>query len=193
MDNYNPNSNIPNQPYDQANNPYIPNQANNPNMSNQVNNPYMPNQANNPYMPNQVNDPYMMNGPQMQQPVNKRSDMTPEDAHNANMLCIISLVCHFAVPVLVSFFTSIISGVNGAGDISNASNAAIRLFTSISGISVLASWVLMIIVRVKYKESTFGKVVMWIYIGLLILSIVAIIILVIACVGLIKECQGCPG
>ena len=47
----------------------------------------------------------------------------------------------------------------------------------------------MIIVRVKYKNNTFGKVIMWIYIILLALGIIAVIILIVTCVNIIRECN----
>ena len=41
--------------------------------------------------------------------------------------------------------------------------------------SYIASWVLMIIARARFKESKFAKILMWVYIGLVALVIISII------------------
>ena len=48
----------------------------------------------------------------------------------------------------------------------------------------------MIIARVKYKESVFAKVLMWVYIGLVTLAILAIIAFIAWCMA---SCSGMPG
>ena len=48
----------------------------------------------------------------------------------------------------------------------------------------------MIIARVKYKESKFAKVLMWVYIGILAASVIAIILVIAMCAYMLKDCQG---
>ena len=104
-------------------------------------------------------------------------------------MCVISLVCHFIVPFLGSFLLGgMTSSFSETNDVS-AGSTITSLFSLIVSCSYLASWVLMIIVRVKYKNNTFGKVIMWIYIILLALGIIAVIILIVTCVNIIRECN----
>jgi len=48
----------------------------------------------------------------------------------------------------------------------------------------------MIMARVKYKESKFAKVLMWVYIGLLAVAILAVILVIAMCAYILKDCQG---
>ena len=58
----------------------------------------------------------------------------------------------------------------------------------------IAALVLMILVRVKYPQSVFGKVLMWLYIALAILVVVFIAVTIIACVLAFISCvRNCPG
>ena len=118
---------------------------------------------------------------------------TPEEQSQrrkkATILCIISLVCQFAPEVFGGIFSGIVEGI---GKMSNSS--ALEPLTYVSSMLVggtyIASWVLMIIARVKYKESKFAKVLMWVYIGILAASIIAIVIIVAMCAYMLKDCQG---
>ena len=53
-----------------------------------------------------------------------------------------------------------------------------------------ASWVLMIIARVRFKKSVFAKILMWVYIGIVVLIILAIIAFIAWCM---TACSGIPG
>jgi hypothetical protein len=81
-----------------------------------------------------------------------------------------------------------------SGDISSvessAEDAFVGLCSIVTGVSYLASWVLMIIARAKYRRSVFAKVVMWIYIVLLILGVIATVVLIMTCVNMIRQCPG---
>ena len=58
----------------------------------------------------------------------------------------------------------------------------------------IAALVLMILVRVKYPQSVFGKVLMWLYIALAILVVVFIAVTIIACgLAFISCVRNCPG
>ena len=200
------------QPISQPNtnqpNPYQPDsyQQQAPNQPNPYQpDPYQqqaPNQPN-PYQP----DPYQQQAPfqqtyqqtaygqqmqpQYQQMPNQQmrdsKGMTPEDKHNANLLCIISLICMYGVPFVTGLFTSLFTR---NGDISSTGSTLTSLFTSLSGLSTIAAWVLMIIVRVKYRNSTFGKVLMIVYIVMLALVVIGFIILMASCVSCLRSCPG---
>ena len=149
------------------------------------------NQYNQQAYPNQYGQQSYSNNPQGY-PVDPQFDkkyISPEDNQKANIMCVISLVCHFIVPFLGSFLLGgMTSSFSETNDVS-AGSTITSLFSLIVSCSYLASWVLMIIVRVKYKNNTFGKVIMWIYIILLALGIIAVIILIVTCVNIIRECN----
>ncbi|PWJ70362.1 hypothetical protein B0O40_0192 [Ruminococcaceae bacterium R-25] len=44
----------------------------------------------------------------------------------------------------------------------------------------IAAWILVIIARTKYK-NTFSKVLLWIYIGTLVLGIIALVVVIAFC------------
>jgi hypothetical protein len=112
-----------------------------------------------------------------------------ERRKKANILCIISLVCQFAPEVLAGIFSGIVESID---DLS--SNSSLEPLTYLSSTIVfatyVASWVLMIIARVKYKESKFAKVLMWVYIGILAASVIALILVIAMCAYMLKDCQG---
>ena len=58
------------------------------------------------------------------------------------------------------------------------------------GIAPLAAIVIMIVVRVKYPKNKFGKVLMWIYIIELILTMLLLLIIIITCAGILHDCRG---
>ncbi|MBO4243348.1 MAG: hypothetical protein J5883_08735 [Clostridiales bacterium] len=128
-------------------------------------------------------------------PANSQTE-TPEDRKKANTLCVISLICMFAPGFLLTIFSVIMEGalsLDPTGIDPNSFNplsVMMTIGTSISGLAEIAAWVLMIYVRVKYRKNTFGKVLMFLYIGLLILLIIGFILLVIMCVGIMKSCHG---
>lgn len=103
----------------------------------------------------------------------------------ANTLCFISLGLNllpvFIVAIMVSYNrasggTNVLEGFPG------------RLITSVYGGAYIGSWVTMIIARVKYKESVFAKVLMWVYIGIAILGVIAFIILMVMCINTLRSC-----
>lgn len=106
-------------------------------------------------------------------------EMYPEDNKKANILCLIALGCD-VLPLLVfavakTLSLSVLNIVAGV--------------TSVLGILLMiAGIVIMIIVRVKYPDNLFGKVLMWVYIVLLIVAAVAYIISMIVCTLAMYTC-----
>lgn len=74
-------------------------------------------------------------------------------------------------------------------------NGVVVLLEGIRFICFVVAMALMIVVRVNYPDSTFGKVIMWIYIVQIILIVVGVIVAVIACGVMINSCiygiRGC--
>ena len=101
--------------------------------------------------------------------VNNNFVPSEEDEKNANLLCVISLILYFGSSVISGLLYSI-SSVTGS------------YLINIGGLCPLAGIVLMIIARVKYPKNKFAKVLMWLYIILTLLAIIAVILLFAACV-----------
>ena len=103
-------------------------------------------------------------------------------------LCVISLIL-YTVPNLITGVaaiaqsSSIISSLSG----SSSYNPSLAAIESLSGASTIAAWVLMIIARVKNKESTFAKVLMIVYIILAALAVIAFIVAVVVVIALLDS------
>ncbi|MBP5654666.1 MAG: hypothetical protein J6X33_04075 [Clostridiales bacterium] len=106
----------------------------------------------------------------------------------ANILCFISLGLSF-VPYFMSFLMILMGEFS---DVSKykSSDFLIDIMVSLMGASYIASWVLMIIARVKFKESVFAKILMWVYIGMAALGVIAVMAFIAWCVS---QCSNMPG
>ncbi len=107
----------------------------------------------------------------------KPKEMSEEDNKNANLLCIISLILMYGASFGIRYTSSLVTNNVGIRSILNL----------ISSLCPLASIALMIVARVKYPSSKFAKVLMWLYIGTVIVGFTAYILLVIV---LIATCRG---
>ena len=116
----------------------------------------------------------------------QETEFAPEDKKKANLLCIISLGCMFILPVVFSVILLILSDIGIDEDV-------LGVITMILGLGITGSEIaalgLMIYVRIKYPKSTFGKVLMWIYIACAIMVVILTIIVMVACVYLINDCR----
>lgn len=133
---------------------------------------------------------------------------TLEDKKKANFLCIISILL-FIVPSLIAIIMAIViasidlsSGGNLLSELYSASlNSPVDLgiTSQIMGISYvvmmgishfarIASFVMMIVIRVKYPKNTFGKVLMWIWIIGILIIISLVIFAVVSCINFISSC-----
>ena len=181
----------------QGQNPYMPNQGQNPYMPNQGQNPYMPNQGQNPYMPNQGQNPYMPNqAPNQGQNVyipnqpnqgaynqniypphygyeRAPSDLTPEENKRANILCVCSIIMLFIGP---AFFMALSEGMGWT-----QSDYGYRVNNMLATLSFMGAWIMVIYVRVRYKANTFGRVLLWVYIILMLTLVVGVILFMAAC------------
>ena len=55
-----------------------------------------------------------------------------------------------------------------------------------SALSIFVAWVIMVVVRVRYSENTFGKVLMWCYITLLVLVVIVIVLIIATCMSILS-------
>ena len=120
----------------------------------------------------------------------------PEDERKANVFCIASLICVF-LPRVLQFLGYLLFGTL-LQQVERESVLYDRISGALSALGILfliAGIVLVIYVRVKYPKNIFGKVLMWIYIVLAVLILIAFIVMLVACTlacsYLIETCQGC--
>ena len=139
---------------------------------------------------------YNQAGPMNGQPmagipyVDPKKYISPEDNAKANRLSGIALLC----PILTFIITRLVNVYVNSSVIVNSMNyhdgqSILRIFESITGIIDIFGFALMIYVRAKYPNNTFGKVVMWIYIIFIILLILFIIAFLAACGLAIQSCS----
>ncbi|MGN0352529.1 MAG: hypothetical protein ACI4ES_12845 [Roseburia sp.] len=119
-----------------------------------------------------------------------------KDDQNATILCVISIVCALAKYVVL-VFGHIGSGLL-LGWLTPKQASIFESFSSgLGGLLEIAALVLMIVARVKYPKNVFAKVLMWVYIAIAAVSIIAIAVFIIACgvaIGsCLASCQGMPG
>ena len=120
----------------------------------------------------------------------------PEDERKSNVFCIASLICVF-LPRVLQFLGYLLFGTL-LQQVGRESVLYDRISGALSALGILfliAGIVLVIYVRVKYPKNIFGKVLMWIYIVLAVLILIAFIVMLVACTlacsYLIETCQGC--
>lgn len=63
-----------------------------------------------------------------------------------------------------------------------------EIISTISGLCSLAGLVLMVVARIKYPNSKFAKVVMWIYILSFILYVIFMIFIIVLCYETLRSC-----
>lgn len=136
------------------------------------------------------------------------NQMTPRDKRNAHILCYISIACA-VLPIIAwilceAFYMARIATIGPsytqneyAGSITSLTDVAVSVLVLLSGLSSIAALVLMIVVRVKYPSSVFGKVLMWTYIALfaaaMIITTIVLVTCAIACNDALDECSNCQG
>ena len=92
------------------------------------------------------------------------------DKKNANALCIISLLLYFLGPIIAGILSIMISVI---------SENLTLVTAALSVISRIAAFVMAIVARIKYPNSTFAKILLWIYIAFILSSVLMIILLII--------------
>jgi len=113
--------------------------------------------------------------------------MSEQDKRTCNIVCVTSLVL-LLVPIVFGIGGSVISSLLSTGNnvLSNLSGS----LSMVLGASPITGLILMIIARVKFPQSRFAKVVMWIYIVIAILVVIATTIFIIIMAIFCGECAG---
>ena len=135
--------------------------------------------------------------PSMQQPqqyTRQQMQQAPDDggrnSHAANVMCVISLICMYVIPFVSLLGTGLLGEIfTKDADYSDITSAFVSFISLFVCASDLAAWVLMIIVRVKYPKNIFGKVLMWLYIIMMVLGVVALIFVMISCLNSLRRCS----
>lgn len=110
-------------------------------------------------------NPQVMNN---QGKVKSGKEFTPEDQNSANILCYLSLILTFGVDGILWLANSKASPLGDS-------------LTNLVPFLNLVGFVLIIIARVKYPQSKFAKILLWIYVILSILGILAIVLIIATC------------
>ncbi|WP_292140368.1 hypothetical protein [Butyrivibrio sp.] len=105
----------------------------------------------------------------------------------AKKLCWSSLICWIISRIGGWSLGYVFSSLDGEDYIRLAPGALI-------GLAGLASYILMIYVRIKYPKNRFGKGLMWVYIIDLVLRVLLLVVAILAFVYLVESvCSGFPG
>ena len=103
-----------------------------------------------------------------------------ESKKRADMLCIISLG--------MMFLSALMPFLLGFVDTDSGSKVLTNIIVDALGFLSLVSIAIMIFVRIKYPKNTFGKLLMWIYIVLVALSVLVLIAIIATCYYIISTC-----
>ncbi len=105
-----------------------------------------------------------------------------EKTKNGNILCFISLACYLAPSIIGGILSAVTDSFEKMQQSLTGSSYSLSSLVSSSVMTAayIAAWVLVIIARTKYK-NTFSKVLLWIYIGTLVLGIIALVVVIAFC------------
>ena len=112
-----------------------------------------------------------------------------ENNKKGNILCFISIGLQLVPYISSGILGALTESVSTISDNYGSTSIISSILSLLLGGSYIASWVFMIIARVKYKNK-FSKILMWVYIGMLALSVIALIILIAMCAYMCKDCNG---
>ncbi|MCR5736369.1 MAG: hypothetical protein K6G64_01805 [Eubacterium sp.] len=127
----------------------------------------------------------------------EKNELTPKENQEAKKWCTLSLLCMFGVPMISLMMDSLASKILGIRG--NMMDHIQTFLTSICIIAHIAAWGLMISVRVRYPQSTMGKVLMWLYIVMIFLAVILFVVFIVLLVWALGEvikscgdaCEGC--
>ncbi len=132
---------------------------------------------------------------------------TLEEKKRANKFCILSILLFIGPIVLNYIFAFIVymceqkMGIDihyntyynfdTLDNLSRVFTISYTILKAVGILSMISSFIIMIMVRVLYPLNVFGKVIMWIYISMFIVFLVLFIILMIACNMMVDSCVSC--
>ena len=145
----------------------------------------------------QVNQqmPYGQPGMQPMSGAPAGNSIDPVADEQAKKLSWISLICYLA-PIALGIIGTILNTIVQGSSLPSDTyyNVVSGVLGSAGGASRIAAWVLMIVARVKCPQNKFAKVLMWVYIGILIASVLAAIVLIIFLAAMCHACtEDCSG
>ena len=107
---------------------------------------------------------------------------TREKTKKGNILCFISLACYLAPSIIGGILSAVTDSFEKLqqGLTGSSYSLSSLVSSSVMTAAYIAAWVLVIIARTKYK-NTFSKVLLWIYIGTLVLGIIALVAVIAFC------------
>ena len=145
----------------------------------------------------QVNQqmPYGQPGMQPMSGAPAGNSIDPVADEQAKKLSWISLICYLA-PIALGIIGTILNTIVQGSSLPSGTyyNVVSGVLGSAGGASRIAAWVLMIVARVKCPQNKFAKVLMWVYIGILIASVLAAIVLIIFLATMCHACtEDCSG
>lgn len=111
---------------------------------------------------------------------------------NANRLCLSSVLCVVGVR-LVAFICYLVKyGMEKVG--LQMPEIVHNMVNSLGSLFYIVAFALVIYVRVKYPKNIFGKILMWIYIAIVIVSILimiaTILFVYVMCSSMAEGCRG---
>ncbi len=129
--------------------------------------------------------PVMQQAPVNQQPVSEQPvpapksgrPYGPQERKKANRLCIISLILGVVVPLATSILFAMAENLISGTDIYYISS----LVSIPASAAVIAGIALMIVVRVKYRKSKFGLVLMIIYCVYVVAAVLMLLFALSSC------------
>jgi len=114
-----------------------------------------------------------------------------DDKKKADNLCIISAVLMYGVGVINACFTRIfvlLSKTESEGLFSIIISGIRTVMGAVTCVLPAVGFVLMIILRVKYPKHVGGKILMWVTIAAIIITVIVAILMIIACVSCLDTC-----
>ena len=106
--------------------------------------------------------------------VNQNKIVNTQANDQATILCLVSIACYIVGPLILY--------INELLDID--------FFNAVAAIITLAPLPIAIYTRIKYPNSQFAKVLLWVYIAITIMFIIYIVIMFIACMAVLESCDG---
>ena len=106
-----------------------------------------------------------------------------QSMQNDTFLCMLSLIFVYGSPIVAAILTGLGRAVQGLAGV-------FGILTGLLGLCPLAGYVLCIVAKVKYPESKFAKILLIVYIVQFVLGIILVIIFIVACAAMFRDCSG---
>lgn len=144
-----------------------------------------------PTTPTTPNTPSTPNAPQQptKQENQNQNAATQDESKMALRYVLISLALRYVPIVASGLISSVVYTVSGGKNNNIASNPLGAILPLLIGPGYIASWVLAIIARSKFKKAKSPKVLLIVYIVELILGLISIAFMVFMFVTILESCR----